>query len=221
MIPTLRVFIGYEERHAVAYDVLSYSLRKHATIPVSVTPLELRQLAFDRPRDPLQSTEFTYSRFLVPELCEYRGVALYLDLDMLCLADVAEIAALPMDGLALRVVKQEHRPVAIVKMDGRVQTSYPRKNWSSAMLLNCEELRLWTRDAVRERSGTWLHQFAEIPDTKIGELPRGWNDLDVLAPATRLLHFTAGGPWLAEHRDHPHASLWGRYHAELLARLQT
>jgi hypothetical protein len=218
MSEAFRIFIGWDPREADCAEVLAASLHEHSSIPLSIRTLRLSELQLERPHDPLQSTEFTYTRFLVPEICKFQGSALYMDCDMLCLGDVAEIAKLPMDGLALRVRKHDHRPKRRWKMDGRIQTSYPRKNWSSLMLMRCEKLRLWTRDFVERSSGATLHRFRDIPDPEIGELPAGWNDLDEIGPDTRLTHYTSGGPWFAECQDHPHADVWLRARAELRRR---
>ena len=213
----LRVFIGHDSREPSCAPVLAYSLIKHASVPLDIRFLVAGELDFERPRESLQSTEFTYTRFLVPHLCEFRGTALYLDGDMVCTADVAELARLDMAGLALRVVKHDHRPVETRKMDGVAQTAYPRKNWSSLMLMNCAALTLWSRTIVETESGAYLHRFRDIPDERIGELPDGWNDLDRHRPGTRLLHYTSGGPWFEEYADHPDGDLWRRYRDEHLA----
>lgn len=206
----LRIFIGWDSRFPEPAEVLAHSLRKHATIPLVIRYLKLDELRLRRPHDPLASTEFTYSRFLVPSLCNFRGTALFLDNDMLCFGDVRELAELPMDGLALRVVKHEYAPVNTVKMYGCPQTSYPRKNWSSMMLMNCDRLRVWSREAVETRTGAYLHRFEDIPDEEIGDLPRTWNTLDWMDESTSLIHYTNGGPWFADYRNHPHADVWFR-----------
>ena len=167
----LRIFIGWDSREPECADVLRYSLEKHSSIPLDIRYLKLPELDFDRPWDPLQSTEFTYTRFLVPSLCDYQGKAVFMDCDMLCLGDIRELDELPMEDLALRVVKHDHRPTEKTKMDGKVQTVYPRKNWSSLMLMNCAELGLWRKRVVEMASGAYLHRFQEIPDEKIGEIP--------------------------------------------------
>jgi hypothetical protein len=135
----LRIFVGYEDRQAIAYEVLKYSLEKHSSSPLDIRPLRLRTLAeaigFKRPHDPLQSTEFTYTRFLVPFLCDFKGSALYLDSDMLCLGDITELFELDLSTYWLRVVKHDYHPTTRIKMGDRIQTDYPRKNWSSLMLL--------------------------------------------------------------------------------------
>ncbi|HEY2882169.1 MAG TPA: glycosyltransferase, partial [Pirellulales bacterium] len=103
-----RIFIGWDSRFPEPADVLAYSLRKHSSIPLDIKYLKLNDLKMNRTYDPLASTEFTYSRFLPPHLCNFRGTALFLDNDMLCLADIAEIAALDMKNYSLRVVKHEY-----------------------------------------------------------------------------------------------------------------
>ena len=204
----LRVFIGWDSREAECADILAYSIRKHASIPVDIRYLKLDELPLERPRDPLQSTEFTYSRFIVPHLCNYQGTAVFMDCDMLCLGDIRELAELDMTGLALRVVQHDYQPTATTKMDGAVQTVYPRKNWSSLMLMNCAELTLWTREVVDTKTGAYLHRFQDIPDEKIGEIPKTWNTLDWMDEHTRLVHYTSGGPWFEQCKDHPYGAAW-------------
>jgi lipopolysaccharide biosynthesis glycosyltransferase len=204
----LRVFIGFDSREAECADVLAYSLRAHSSIPLDIRYLDLRRLDFDRPRDPLQSTEFTYSRFLVPHLCGFAGKAVFMDCDMLCLGDIKELDDLPMDGLALRVVKHDHRPAATTKMDGQKQTVYPRKNWSSLMLMSCANLTLWTKEVVETRTGAYLHRFEDIADEAIGDIPDTWNTLDWMDERTRLVHYTSGGPWFEQCKDHPYGAVW-------------
>lgn len=208
----LDVFIGWDSRFPEPADVLARSIQDHATIPVRIRFLKYRELqrdhGFDREYDPLASTEFTYTRFLVPYLMGYRGKALFLDNDMLCMGDIAELDRLDMAPYALRVVKHDHRPAEGVKMYGCPQTSYPRKNWSSLMLMDCERLTLWTKEVVETASGAYLHRFQDIADDRIGDVPPCWNRLDGYDEDTRLIHWTSGGPWFDEYRDCPGAHLW-------------
>ena len=73
---TPRIFIGWDSRMPIASDVLAYSLRKHSSVPLDIKFLKVQELDLKRSFDPLQSTEFTYSRFMVPHLCGYSGTAL-------------------------------------------------------------------------------------------------------------------------------------------------
>src|SRR5262245_1254812 len=99
----IRVFIGFDPRETVAFHVLSHSIHAHASEPVTIAPLALTQLGplLGRARDPWQSTEFAFSRFLPPHLCRFEGWALYLDCDMLFLDDIAKLWALRDDRYAV------------------------------------------------------------------------------------------------------------------------
>ena len=210
-----RIYIGYDPSQDISFEVLRYSLEKHATEPIEVNKIDAEQLTdWGRPVDPLASTPFTYTRFLVPYLCDYQGTALFMDSDMLALGDITELFKLDMDGLALRVRKHEYNPEATVKMGGKVQTQYPRKNWSSLMLMNNSELTAWSMDAVSTQSGAWLHRFEPIDDEKIGDISEEWNVLDHIDGDCKLLHYTSGGPWLAGCEDADHADLWHKYREE-------
>lgn len=213
----LRIFIGWDSRFPEPADVLSYSLRKYASIPLDIQYLQLSRLNFDREVDPLASTEFTYTRFLVPHLCNFEGRAIFMDNDMLCLGDIKELYDLDMSSLALRVVKHEYAPTNSVKMYGCPQTSYPRKNWSSLMLMNCARLKLWTKQVVESQTGAYLHRFQDIADEAIGEIPKTWNTLDWMDERTKLIHYTNGGPWFEEYVNHPHADVWFQMRDEMRA----
>jgi hypothetical protein len=213
-----RIFIGYDPTQQIAYEVLRHSLEKHASEPIDVQPIDTDKIPeWNRAQDPLQSTPFTYTRFLVPYLCDYQGIALFMDSDMLALGDVCELFHLPMDGIALRVRQHDYNPTETVKMGGKVQTQYPRKNWSSLMLMNTPELTAWSKEAVETQSGAWLHRFEPIPDSKLGDIPVEFNVLDEMTGPTKLLHYTSGGPWLAGCEDAAHGDLWHQYREEYQA----
>jgi lipopolysaccharide biosynthesis glycosyltransferase len=210
-----RIFIGWDSRFPEPADVLRYSLQKYSSIPLDIRYLKMSELDFERSHDPLQSTEFTYTRFLLPHLCNFQGTALFLDNDMLALGDVREIAEMDMSEMALRVVQHDYSPTNTVKMYGAVQTSYPRKNWSSMMLMNCARLKVWTKEVVQTQTGAYLHRFQDIPDSQIGELPKTWNTLDWMDGKTKLIHYTNGGPWFKDYENHPHAGVWNTHRDEM------
>ena len=87
--------------------------------------------------DKLASTEFTFTRFLIPHLCNYKGWALFCDSDVVFLENVDNLFALADDKYAVMCVQHDYTPKPGIKMDGQVQTVYPRKNWSSVVLWNC------------------------------------------------------------------------------------
>jgi hypothetical protein len=218
----LRIFIGYDEREATAYHVLSHSILRRAGRPICITPLSLQTLAgiFRRERDPLQSTDFAFTRFLVPYLCEYRGWGLFMDCDMLVRCDISEIFDLQDFRHAVQVVKHDHRPKERVKFLGQAQSSYECKNWSSVMLFNNVQCHRLTLDYVSSEPGLDLHQFKWLsPYQKVGELPHEYNHLvgyDAYDPAAKIIHYTLGGPWFNDCINCEYSDDWIRERAELL-----
>ncbi len=126
----MRVFIGFDSREGVAVNVLTDSIQANASRPVQIAQVRLSQLkgVYHRPKNPLQSTEFSYSRFLVPWLCNFEGWALFIDADMVCLGDLAEIWDLRDNQYAIQVVKHQHHCETGLKFQGEPQTPYERKN---------------------------------------------------------------------------------------------
>ncbi len=210
----LSVYIGYDPRESVAFYTLAHSILRRSSIPVSIAPLMQSQLKglYTRQRGPTESTQFSMTRFLVPALSEYRGWSLYMDCDMLCRADIAELAARTAEtDKAVIVCKHDYQPKAGRKFLNQVQTKYLRKNWSSLMLFNNERCRGLTPAYVSSASGLDLHRFAWTQDALIGELPLEWNWLVGEYdhnPAAKIAHFTLGGPYFEEYRQCDYADEW-------------
>lgn len=211
MIP---VFIGYDGRETVAYNVLAHSINARASRPVTAAPVMLSQLktVFHRERHPLQSTDFSFSRFLTPHLSEYTGWSVFMDCDMLMLDDIAKLWALRDERFAVMVVKHEHVPKEERKFLNEPQSKYGKKNWSSVMLFNNARCRALTPDYVNTASGLELHQFKWLGDDQlIGALPDRWNHLVGYSPPrpdAALVHYTLGGPYFDEYRDCEYSKEW-------------
>jgi hypothetical protein len=210
----IRVFIGFDAREDVAFSVLSHSIHARATEPVAIAPVMLSELGgvYRRERNPLQSTDFSFSRFLTPYLCGYEGWAVFMDCDMLVLDDIAKLWRLRDERYAVQVVKHVHVPKEEVKFLGAVQTRYEKKNWSSVMLMNCARCTALTPEYVNRASGLELHQFKWLEgDHLIGEIPRAWNHLvgyDAPRRDASLVHYTIGGPYFEAYRDCEYAGEW-------------
>lgn len=212
----MRVFIGYDGREAAAFNVLSHSIQTRASKPVFIAPLMLSQLTedFTRERHPLQSTDFSFSRFLVPYLSDYSGWSLFCDCDMLMLDDIAKLWALRDDRYAVQVVKHDHKPTDTVKFLDKPQRPYEKKNWSSVILFNNAKCTALTLDYVNGATGLELHQFKWLgDDALIGELPHRWNhlvDYDPTVPLENVsfLHYTEGGPYFEAYRNCSYADVW-------------
>lgn len=222
---TLRLFIGFDPREAVAYHVFCQSVIEKASIPVAFYPLHRGMLGqFDGQRDG--SNAFTFSRYLVPHLCDYRGWALYADGDMVCERDIAELWALR-EGFnkGVSVVQHEYRTTDPLKYRGTPMESansdYPRKNWSSLILWNCDHFsnHVLTPDFVRKATPTFLHRFQWLQDDQIGSLPTDWNHLVGEYPhgPAGIYHHTLGVPGIEYYAD---GSASWKWHSALLRALE-
>ena len=219
----IQVFIGFDTRETVAFHVLSHSIHHHASQPVSIAPIMLSQLGdlYTRDINPLQSTQFSFSRFLTPYLSNYEGWSIFMDCDMVMTEDIAKLWALRDDRYAVMCVKHDHNPVEETKFLGAVQTKYQKKNWSSVMLFNNARCKALTSGFVNTATGLELHQFKWLSsDDEIGEIPITWNHLvgyNPPNPNAALIHYTLGGPYFHEYRDCEHAETWKKSFDAMLA----
>lgn len=205
----IRLFIGYDERESVVYHALTQSILDRCKEPVSITPLHLPMLeGFDGQQDG--SNAFIYSRFLVPHLMDYRGWAIYADSDMLFRDDPARLWALRDPAKAVMVAQHAYETRHPVKQRGSGLESknenYPRKNWSSLMLINCGHPmnKLLTPEFVSNAGGKYLHRFQWLKDEHIGALPLEYNWLVneyAYNSEAMVVHFTVGAPCLPAYRD--------------------
>jgi len=126
----INVFIGYDSKEKIAYHILAESILRHSSVPVSFTPIYLPNIydSFNRPRNSLSSTEFSFSRFIVPYLMGYNGWALFLDCDMLFKADIKELWDLRNDDYAVMCCQHDYTPKHLSKFGNQIQTVYEKKN---------------------------------------------------------------------------------------------
>jgi len=218
----LQIYIGYDPKEAVAYHTLAHSIQRQASIPVTIAPLMQSQLKgfYTRARGPTESTEFSLTRFLVPVLSEFRGWSLFMDCDMLCRSDIAELAAFTQRApeKAVLLCKHDYTPGPTRKFLNQVQTVYPRKNWSSVMLFNNARCTTLTPAYVNTASGLDLQRFNWLDDALIGELPLEWNWLVgeyAHNPKAKIAHFTIGGPYFDEYRGCDYAEEWFEEHQRM------
>jgi len=187
----LNVFIGADSRQPLAYNVLQYSIVSRSSQPVAITPLIIDQLPITR----RGLTEFTYSRFLVPWLCDFKGTALFLDADMVVDGDIAELfeCASPAAG-AVQVAKDQ-----------------PAFEWPSAMLFNCALCRVLTPDYVENQANKLL----DLAWGEVGEFPAEWNRCIPYSESTgpaKLYHFTQGIPCWPETAGRDEDQVWHEAH---------
>ena len=214
------IYIGYDTREDIAYQVSKFSALQQSK-NVSVLPLKLDDLKekglYWRGEDKLGSTEFTFSRFLVPELNNYKGWALFCDCDIIFLDDINNLFNLRDDKYAVMCVQHDYTPKEGTKMDGKQQTLYPRKNWSSLVLWNCghPSNQKISKELINdpETTGKYLHRFSWLEDREIGPIPHHWNWLagwykEPNDGNPKAIHYTEGGPWFENYRDCEYHQKW-------------
>lgn len=222
----MKVFVGYDVREDIAYQVCEYSLKKYND-QVEVIPLKQKELreagTYTRAIDPLSSTEFTFTRFLVPYLSDYKGWAVFVDCDFVFVDDVQKLFDNADDRYAVMVVKHDYNPREDFKMDGCKQLPYPRKNWSSTILWNCAHPanKVITPEVVNSQTGQYLHRFQWLQDNEIGNLAPEWNWLagwynEPQDGQPKAIHYTEGGPWFKEYRRCPYHKVWKQHLREML-----
>ncbi len=211
----LNVYIGFDSKEPVAFYTLAHSIVRRSTVPLSVTALKQSQLKglYTRQRGPTEATEFSLTRFLVPALAGFRGWSVFMDCDMLCRADIAELSVHidRQSDKAVLVCQHDYVPKTERKFLDQVQTKYPRKNWSSLMIFNNERCKALTPDYVNSAPGLDLHRFKWLDDALIGTLPLEWNwlvgEYEHRSDA-KIVHYTLGGPYFDQYRHCDYAEEW-------------
>jgi hypothetical protein len=218
MTDGLKIFVGYDTREDIAWQVCRHSVLRHAKVAPEIYPLKqdtLRELGlYTRPYDKGSATEFSLTRFLTPYLADSDGWVLFVDCDFVFTTDIARLTQGLDPSKAVYCVQHDYVPRTERKMDGQVQTPYPRKNWSSFLLFNGAHpaVKALTPRVVNSQSPAYLHRLSWAEDGAIGGLPLGWNFLegeyDKPAETPYAVHYTNGGPWFPNCQDVDYAELW-------------
>ena len=213
----IKLFVGFDPREAVAYHVFCNSIIQNTSVPVQITPLVLSQLQEFNERHDDRSNDFVYSRFLTPYLSDFKGWAIFADGDMVCQGDLKELIDMIDPSKAVMVVKHDYQTKATQKYLGNINENYPRKNWSSVILWNCNhpKHKILTPGFVSKQTGKFLHRFSWLDDQDIGELPLEWNWLASEYRVNReakLIHFTLGTPCFKDYRNSDMADIWYHYY---------
>ena len=216
----INVFIGYDEGEKVSYHILSESIRRQSSVPVSITPLCLSNLPeFRRELQTNQSTEFAFSRFLVPYLSEYKGWSLFLDCDMMFRDDIKNLWDMIDEDKSIMCCKHDYIPKQNVKFRGAKNEAFPKKNWSSFMLMNNQRCKMLTKEYVETASGLELHQFKWTHEENVGELPLEWNWLVGeynYNKNAKNVHWTLGGPYFKDYKNSEYADEWYRLYNDTI-----
>ena len=224
----MKIFVGYDTREDIAYQVCKHSIESQCPT-AEVIPLKQNDLRNDklywRGEDKLASTEFTFTRFLIPHLMNYDGWALFIDSDIVFTENVKNLFDLADDKYAVMCAQHDYTPKPGTKMDGQVQTQYPRKNWSSVVLWNCghPSNQAVTIDSVNNPNydGKYFHRFSWLKDEEVGQLSHEWNWLvdwyhDPEDGTPKALHYTEGGPWFENYRHCSYHDVWKKFLSDMM-----
>jgi lipopolysaccharide biosynthesis glycosyltransferase len=212
-LDSLKVFVGFDPRETVAYWTFCSSVQKRCSLPVSF------QAVRGARRDG--SNDFIYERFRVAEMCGFRGWCVFADGDMICRTDLAELMEYANPWYDLLVVKHDYQTKYPIKYLGQKNEDYPRKNWSSLMLINCTAAswQRMTKERIDKMSGSELHQFKFLNDSRIGELPKEWNWLVgeyPYNPEAKIAHFTVGTPCWESYSTWAYSEEWRKERDSML-----
>lgn len=209
------MFVGYDPREAVAYHVCANSIIRTASSPVAIIPIALNLFQDYQETHTDGSNQFIYSRFLVPYLMNFHGRAIFIDGDMIVRSDIVELYESLEIGMDVAVVKHDYQTRMTEKYLGSKNENYPRKNWSSVIVWDCQTYpnKQLTPEFVQKQPGSFLHRFSWIDNDRIQSLDPVWNWLpDEFGPNpdAKLLHYTLGTPCFHEFADTPQAEEWHR-----------
>jgi len=213
MLETVRMVVGFDQRESIAYHTFVQSIIDKATIPVSFMPLAINSLKGYEETHTDKSNDFIYSRFLTPHLNNFRGWAIFVDGDMICQTDIKELWNMRDSSKALQVVKHDYKTRAQKKYLGNINENYPKKNWSSLILWNCEHPKhqVLTPEFIASQTGKYLHRFSWLDENEIGEIPKEWNWLAIEYPENyeaKLIHYTLGTPCFEDYKQTEMADIW-------------
>ena len=221
MSKLLNVFVGFDQKEAIAYHTFVQSVIETSSVPLSITPLAENNLNEYSEKHNDGTNKFTYSRFLVPYLMNFKGWAIFVDGDMVCLSDFKNLKQFFDSNLAVSVVKHDYKTKQKVKYFGQKNEDYPRKNWSSVIIWNCEhpKNKVLTPSFISNKEGSFLHRFQWLKDDEIGELPKSWNWLAIEYEETNnvdLIHYTLGTPCFKEYSNKSFSKYWKKSYVNLL-----
>ena len=218
----MKIYIGHDSKYPQATKVCRKSIEDHSEKGEhEIKYLDKKSLirvgAYKRPDIANESTEFSFTRFYVPMLSHYKGVSLFCDNDFVWKCNPSEVLQY-LRNKKVSVVKHKLDFIHETKMNGVINKSYPRKNWSSLMLFDNEKCKDLTQDYLDNATPADLHQFAWAKDNEIGSIPLKYNHLVGYYNKhkyIKAIHYTQGGPWFDEYKDSELSEEWWKVYKSL------
>ena len=228
------IYIGYDpnEGNDLAWKVCKRSILQHTKYHdkiniIKLDKIELEEKGLYKRKDTgihKGSNNFTYTKFFIPYLNDYNGYSLFCDSDFIWETDIYElINNFEIDNennnnkFSIGCVKHKcytnEKTLNKTKMDGKYQSWYPRKNWTSLIIFNCSHYKCkkLTLDTLNDANPSWLQRLYWINEIKKNENDEEEFD-DILIKSIsyknnflygyysdlnniNAIHLTEGGPW--------------------------
>lgn len=202
MSDTVRIFVGTPANNEdlECQAVLDYSLRKHASLPLDITWMmlssDISSFWYSDPKTrkgwntQTWATPFSALRWGIPAACGFEGRAIYMDSDMIAMADIAELWTQPIpDGKAL------------LAKGGKTVVS-------CVMLMDCSRMKSVVPpiDELKSVVGAYRHARGKIAYAS-ADYKDNWNCRDgehyatIHDPEVKVLHYTS----IPTQPNHKHA----------------
>jgi lipopolysaccharide biosynthesis glycosyltransferase len=204
----IKIFIGSSARDAKAEVALEYTIKKYASEPVDITWMRSSDNESSVFYNWVQlGSGFSGFRWAVPELCNFTGKALYLDVDMLNFKDIAELYYSHMKDYAMLCV---HNETSVILFDCELMQNFLPP---VSILKTIPDIHIYIRSTESP---------SHIPSNQIGSLDPRWNvfngkKFDITD--TWILHYTDANsqPWADRStqrswRPHPRFDLHQLWH---------
>jgi hypothetical protein len=153
----VKIFVGTsDEDDIVAEQTLEYTLKKHSSEPIEIT--WMRPSNMGKWNTGNWGTPFSGFRWAVPSMCDFKGRAMYMDVDMICLYDIAEFWNMDMGENAVMVRK------------------YEKRKEFSMLLFDCEKVKLPDLDSIKSFTNFSFSMSNNLKD--VGFFDDSWNVID-------------------------------------------
>lgn len=216
----IKVFIGSGEASVIERKVLIYSILKNTSHDVDIYVMNGTHDSLEKNGESpvridmslkakyMNFTEFSNYRFLIPQLCNFEGRAIFMDSDTVCLGDLKELYFKEMGENDI-LARKESFP------DGS------ETRWAlSVMLMDCNRCRFdldrYVLESEQEKYSygdfhTMSPDFQKYHSFNLGELESEWNEFDRYDDQTKIVHYTNldTQPW--KYAGHEYADLWFQY----------
>ncbi len=211
---TLKVYIGTEDDQFIPQKVLEYSIHKHSNNNVETIPVKQEM-------ERVGGTNFGFVRFLIPNMNNYEGRAIYIDADQLVFEDINNLSVLLDDAYSVALVNQPEGNFG--------KKIVEQANQTSVMVLDCHKLKDWDPEIIfnnvvpnkteLEEGQIHYRDFMMLKwydQNKIQHIDPRWNHFNIKNPDTKLTHFShvRTQPW--KKPDHPLTEYWAEWLVEAI-----